>query len=153
MSRSQQSASRSPVGKASPISREQQDRIIRNYFLSIAEEEDSLCPQCGEPFRFQIGYGRQGGRVAVSCSDCGSGFQWKQAQPVRPFKALHLEYFLERHSSGRPLHCPIDDSAITALEFSDGVMEFRCPYCNRQGRTGQQGPSDPKIGNQLIQLT
>ena len=153
MSRSQQSAPQSPSGRASPISLDEQDRIIRNYFLLVAEEEDSWCPHCGEPLRFQLHYGQQGGRVRVQCPDCGSGFEWEQTRPPRPFKALHLKYFLQRHGNGQPLRCPIDDSAITAMEFCDGVLEFRCPYCNRHGRTGQSDSSDPRIGNQLLQLT
>ena len=45
-----------------------------------------------------------------------------------------MEYFLERYRLGDVLRCPIDDCYVNYVEFSDAIIEFRCPYCNRRGK-------------------
>ena len=131
----------------------QKDRIIRNFFRAASEPEDSLCPCCGEPLQFRLLYRQPGGgRIRVLCPDCGSGFEWRQSRPARPFSKLQLAYFVERHQQGEVLRCPIDDSAVTTVEFGRGIMEFRCPYCNRVASTAGPDSDGPRNGNQLIQL-
>ncbi|MFQ5737878.1 MAG: hypothetical protein ACE5JX_02615 [Acidobacteriota bacterium] len=118
----------------------QQAEIIRQYFQQAGAEEAPQCPLCGEPLQIQCGsqdlFGLQ---VEVSCRECGKSFLWAQPQPEREWKKLHLGYFLERYASGERMRCPLDDCFVSYAEFSDGVVQFNCPYCNRRGKVRIQG--------------
>ncbi len=113
-----------------------QDQIIREYFGPTGVGETPLCPQCGETLQFDSRYPSHGSgiRIEVSCPNCQRQFMWEQTQPEQSWKPLHLEYFLERIQSGALPRCPIDDCYVTHVDFGDGVLEFRCPCCNRRGK-------------------
>lgn len=120
---------------------EEKDQIIREYFGPAGAGENPRCPFCGEVLDFDSGFRSDisAFRIRVSCSDCGAGFVWEQHRPEQPWRPIHLQYFLERYRLGDVLRCPLDDCSVAYTEFSDGVIEFRCPYCNRRGRTRQPG--------------
>ncbi len=116
-------------------SQKEQEEIVRDYFGPLGAEETPRCPHCGELLQFET---RQepGGRfqMQVDCPDCLRAFRWEQADQEQPWKPIHLNYFVERYQQNERIRCPIDDCYISYVEFSDGVVEFRCPYCNRRGK-------------------
>ena len=114
---------------------EEREEILLDYFGSTSDEEP-LCPDCGEPLVFQSRYpsGDSPYQLHVDCPDCRAGFTWKQIRPLEPWTSIQLSYCLERHRQGDTPRCPVDDSHIVCTEFTDGAVEFRCPYCNRTGR-------------------
>ena len=118
-------------------SEKEKDEIIRDYFGPPGADENPRCLMCGEVLRFEIL--SQGGsgkfQISVSCPDCRANFSWEQSQQQQPWKSLHLQYFLERYRADDPIRCPLDDCYVIYTEFSDSVVEFRCPYCNRRGKT------------------
>ena len=117
------------------FSQEEQDEIIRDYFGSSGAEETPRCPHCGELLQFDIRHAPGGHfRMQVSCPDCHTTFGWEQTDQEQPWKPLHLNYFVERYQLHEMIRCPIDDCYVTYAEFSDGVVEFRCPFCNRRGK-------------------
>ena len=122
-------------------SEQEKDQIIREYFGPAGVEENPRCPHCGEVLRFDSDYRTDspGFRVDVACPDCGAGFTWEQSKPEQPWKPLHLAYFVERYKLSDVLRCPVDDCYVVYAEFSDGVLEFRCPYCNRRGKSEPAG--------------
>ena len=112
---------------------QEKDRIIRDYFGLAGKDENPRCPSCGEVLVLQAEY-RTHFHIHVSCPDCGARFTWEQCHLVQPWKSLHLEYFLECYRLGDVLRCPVDDCYVNYVEFSDRIIEFRCPYCNRRGK-------------------
>ncbi len=115
-------------------SEEERDEIIREYFSTEGGESPS-CPRCGETLQFQFDHQvRTGSEVRISCPDCRRRFSWCQTHLKQGWESLTLQYFLERHQLGQPLRCPIDDCFVGGTEYAEGVVEFRCPYCNRRGR-------------------
>ena len=114
-------------------------QIIRDYFGPEGQGEKSLCPRCGETLQFDSSYqtDRADVRIQVSCPDCQTKMTWEQTEPEQPWNPLHLEYFVERFKVGDVPRCPIDDCYVNYTEFSDGVLEFRCPCCNRRGKVGR----------------
>lgn len=117
--------------------------IIREYLGPAGKDETPRCPRCGEVLQFRSEY-RNGVAVPgieVHCSECQRRFTWEPSQPAQPWKLLHLEYFVERYKLGGVIRCPADDCYVTYTEFSDDVIEFRCPYCNRRGRAKRPRPT------------
>jgi len=116
-------------------SSEEQDEIIRDYFGPPGSEEVPRCPHCGELLNFDTHYSpSRDFHVHTSCKKCQITFHWKQPQQIHPWKPIHINYFLERYQTDQSIRCPIDDCYITYSEFSDSVVEFRCPYCNHRGK-------------------
>lgn len=117
------------------FSKEEKEAIIRSYFGADADPGWSLCRLCGEDFVFRLDLDPEAGaRVRVHCTGCAGGFTWRQSLPAGRWKSLHLSYFEERYRLSQPLKCPLDDCIVTAIELPEGVVEFRCPFCNRRGR-------------------
>ncbi|MBI4445947.1 MAG: hypothetical protein HY645_08545 [Acidobacteria bacterium] len=113
---------------------EEKDQIVREYFGPAGATESPLCPRCGEVLKFKRSRSKEDFLLVVSCPECRSGFVWRQLKPEQSWKPLHLEYFIERHRMGDVLRCPVDDCYIAYIEYSDRILEFRCPYCNRRGQ-------------------
>lgn len=126
---------------------QEKDRIIRDYFGPASKEEAPRCPGCGEVLLFDVICGDESSslQVRVSCPDCQARFTWEQSQLEQKWNPLHLAYFLERYRLSDFPRCPLDDSYVTYTEFNDAVVEFRCPYCNRRGRTRRL----PKSGESI----
>ena len=114
---------------------QEKEEIVRDYFGPSGAEEAPRCPHCGDLLQFSIQHA-PGSRfqIEVSCPDCQGAFRWEQTAQEQPWKPLYLNYFVERYPLNETIRCPIDDCSITYAEFSDGVVEFRCPYCNRRGK-------------------
>lgn len=125
------------------IASQDRDEIIRDYFGPAGAEENPRCPICGEVLRFDTLYQDDGSKfqIRVSCPDCQAHFSWEQSQQQQPWKSLHLQYFLERYLTNDRIRCPLDDCYVIYTEFSDRVLEFRCPYCNHRGKA--QLPARP----------
>lgn len=117
-------------------SEQEREEIVRAYFASHEEGEDPRCPECGELLEIESDYTSISASPVLEghCPDCHRTFSWTQTQAEQPWKELHLRYFLERFKADRPLRCPFDDCSVIAVDFEDGVLEFRCPYCNHRGR-------------------
>lgn len=116
-------------------SQQEKREIVRDYFGPPGAEETPRCPNCGELLQFDVGHAPGGHfQMQVSCPDCHTAFGWEQTEPEQPFKPLYLNYFVERYQRNETIRCPIDDCYVTYAEFSDGVVEFRCLYCNRRGK-------------------
>lgn len=120
----------------SEYSQEEQERIVQEYFSAQGSEAHPRCPHCGELLKFHSTYPAHntGFEVRISCPECAADFVWKQTQPEQSWKPLHLDYFIERYQFSNLIRCPVDDCCVTCTEFSDGILEFRCPYCNRRGK-------------------
>lgn len=116
------------------FSRDEKEQIVRDYFGPAGSEETPRCPHCGEELDFRQEPGSGAIRLVVNCRECANGFSWEPQAEVRPWEDLHLRYFVERYRSGQRPRCPVDDCFIQWAEFPEGVLEFRCPYCNRRGR-------------------
>lgn len=118
---------------------QEKDRILRDYFSLASKEESPRCPGCGEVLQFAVNYSSESSssQIQVSCPDCQARFTWEQSRAEQPWKPLHLAYFLERYRLNDVLRCPFDDCFVTYTEFSDAVIEFRCPYCNRRKKTSR----------------
>jgi transcription elongation factor Elf1 len=116
-------------------SQPEKDEIIKGYFGPAEDRENPRCPDCGEVFQFESNCDSGTGllKIEVSCPDCGGRFSWQQPRLTQPWQPLHLQYFLERQRMGQSIRCPFDDCYVTYAEFSDSVLEFRCPYCNHRG--------------------
>lgn len=114
----------------------EQDEIIRDYFGPSGAEETPRCPHCGELLQFDVRHAPGAHfQLQVSCPDCRkTAFCWEQTKPAQLWKPIYLNYFVERYQLNEMIRCPIDDCYVTWLEFSDEVVEFRCPYCNRRGK-------------------
>ncbi len=114
----------------------EKEEIIKHYFGPSEEGENPRCPHCGELLHFKSIYDSPDPhlKIAVSCPDCQAHFTWNQPGSGEPWKPLHLDYFLERYRIGQSIRCPFDDCYVTYTEFSDAVVEFRCPYCNHRAR-------------------
>lgn len=113
--------------------------LAREYF---AGNEPPLCGRCGEELLVRIDYGsRPRLSLEMSCSGCGKTWKWQQTDSPGRWDALHVNYFLERTRQNRVPRCPFDDSSISFAEFEGGIIEFRCPFCNRRGRgNAGEGP-------------
>jgi hypothetical protein len=107
-------------------------RLVREYF---AGKEAPLCEKCGEELVFTSDYAL-GDRLClkISCRGCGRKLNWQQSRSPGGWTVVHLNYFLERVAQDQVPRCPIDDSSVSFAEFEGGVIEFRCPFCNRRGR-------------------
>ncbi len=125
------------------MTEQEKDEIIRDYFGPGGAEENPRCPSCGEVLRFDALHDSGSGQfqIEVGCPDCGANFSWQQNHLQQPWKELHVQYFMERYTAREPLRCPLDDCYVIYAEFTDRVLEFRCPYCNRRGRA--QLPPQP----------
>ncbi|HUG42909.1 MAG TPA: hypothetical protein VMN76_01600 [Acidobacteriota bacterium] len=115
-------------------SRAEKNEIVREFFSGAGPEDLPVCGHCGEEFEIRMEYLKESVLVRVDCPGCANGFSWRPPAATSDWQALHLQYFSERASDDRPIRCPYDDSYVLSTEFSDGSMEFRCPYCNRKGR-------------------
>ncbi len=124
-------------------SQSERDEIVLEYFSGAGADERPSCPRCGEDLEIESQaiqfFGLQ---LQVRCDSCSTSFAWSQPQPERPWKDLYLDYFAERYLRGEDLRCPHDDAFVTHAEFSDGVVQFNCPYCNRRGRVIVERASD-----------
>ena len=118
------------------LSKEEKDEIIRDYFGPPGAEENPRCPGCGEVLRFDALHdtGSSLFRIEVSCPDCKANFSWEQNLLHQPWKDLHLQYFMERYRTHQLIRCPLDDCYVIYTEFTDRIVEFRCPYCNHRGK-------------------
>lgn len=124
-------------------SKKEKDEIIRDYFGPPGAEENPRCPLCGELLQFNANHRPDGNfQIQVSCPECQTSFSWKQIQQEQPWKPLHLNYFIERYGMNATIRCPFDDCYVIYTEFSDGVLEFRCPYCNHRGKAQLPSPDD-----------
>ncbi len=124
--------------KRNLYSNTERDQIIREYFGPAGVKENPSCPRCGELLEFHSGFRgdpRSHYRIEVGCPDCGGTFAWEQRHLVQPWKLLHMAYFVECYHLGEIPRCPLDDCYLIHSKYSDGVLEFRCPYCNRRGKT------------------
>lgn len=111
---------------------EETERLVREYF---AGSEPPLCEQCGEELVFRTDYGVENRLcLRISCRGCGLKRSWRQSHSPVAWEPLHLSYFLEMVARGQLPRCPIDDSGVNFAEFEGGLVEFRCPFCNRRGR-------------------
>ena len=130
--------------KVANYSEKDRDEIIRDYFGPPGAEENPRCPICGEVLRFDTLYQSGGSKfqIRVSCPDCQAHFSWEQGQQQQPWKSLHLQYFLERYLTNDRIRCPLDDCYVVFTEFSDRVLEFRCPYCNHRGKAQLPAPTE-----------
>lgn len=115
-------------------------RAALEYFNG---NEPPLCPRCGEELQFRVDYSA-GHRLclSVSCPGCGCNLNWRQPDSPGEWAPLHLTYFVERIGQGDVPRCPFDDSGVSFAEFEGGVLEFRCQFCNRRGRTTAPVTSD-----------
>ena len=114
---------------------QEKKEIVRDYFGPPGAEEVPRCPHCGETLRFDTRHAPGGHfQIQVSCPACQTTFGWEQSGQEQPWKPIYLNYFVERYQCNETIRCPIDDCYVTYAEFSDGVVEFRCPYCNRRGK-------------------
>ena len=130
-------------------SSQEEDQIIRDYFGPPGGEENPRCPGCGKVLRFDLDYATVGNRLRlrVSCSECATSFIWQQPHQEQTWKPLHLQYFVERYRMGQTIRCPVDDCYISYAEFTSGVLEFRCAYCNHRGKlTLLDSPGQPSTG-------
>ncbi len=131
------------------------DAIVRAFFRAERIDGESLCSSCGGSIEVRLRYpalSEDRESLEIHCRECGRQGRWVQERPAEDWKDVHMSYFLECQSHGRAPLCPIDDSSVLYFEFSDGVFEFRCPYCNRRGR-GSQPKLDPEEnGTDLIAL-
>ena len=129
--------------KTTKYSKEEQEEIIRDYFGPPGTEENPRCPTCGEVLRLDGLHDSGSGqfRIEVSCPDCKANFSWQQDYLQQPWKELHLQYFVERYTTHEPIRCPLDDCYIIYTEFTDRIVEFRCPYCNHRGKAQLPQPS------------
>ena len=122
--------------KTTQYSKEEKEEIIRDYFGPPGTEENPRCPTCGEVLRLDGLHDSGSGqfRLEVSCPDCKASFSWQQNYLQQPWKELHLQYFVERYTTHEPIRCPLDDCYVIYTEFTDRIVEFRCPYCNHRGK-------------------
>ena len=118
------------------IPKEEKDHIIRDYFGPASDQENPRCPHCGEVFKFSLNYPSKHKHLTISvhCPECSTHFTWKQTSAEQSWNPLHLQYFEERYRIDQTIRCPRDDCYVTYTEFNDGVVEFRCPYCNHRGK-------------------
>lgn len=123
------------MAERAEYSQQERDEIVRDYFGPSGAEETPRCPHCGELLQFDNRH-VPGGRfqMQVNCPACHRAFGWEQTSLEQPWKPIQLNYFVERYRVNDTIRCPVDDCYITYAEFSDGVVEFRCPYCNRRGK-------------------
>jgi hypothetical protein len=119
---------------------EEREEILLDYFGSTSDEEP-LCPDCGETLQFRSRYpsGDSPFRLQADCPDCRAGFIWEQTRTRENWTSIQLSYCLERYRQGDMPRCPVDDCYIVCTEYSGGMVEFRCPYCNRAGRGRADG--------------
>ena len=118
------------------------DGLVREYFST---SEAPLCPRCGEELRFRLDYsGPEPARVRIHCPGCAAAFRWAQPRPDDDWSELHLRYFMERAREGAEIRCPLDDCRVVYGEHSEGVREFRCPYCGRR-RLAHHGDGDSPL--------
>ncbi len=115
------------------------DRLVREYF---GGRERPLCGECGEELEFRTDYSiRDLLRLEIHCPGCGRRLDWRQTRSPGLWEPLHLIYFHERMVQGQAPRCPFDDSGVSVAEFEGGLLEFRCPFCNRRGRLDPLDPS------------
>lgn len=116
------------------FSRDEKSEIVREFFSGASPEDLPVCGHCGEEFDIRLDYADESVLIWVECPGCANGFSWRPPPVSSGWQALHLKYFVERVRDDRPIRCPYDDCFVISSEFSDGSMEFLCPYCNRKGR-------------------
>lgn len=116
---------------------QEKEEIIRQFLGPGGSEDAPRCSHCGEVFQFRILHCTPGWDVsiAVDCPECANGFSWRQYRAPRPWTRLQMRYFLECLEADQPLICPADDCLVQYAEFDFQIVEFRCPYCNRRGKT------------------
>ncbi len=114
---------------------QKKEETVRDYFGPLGAEETPRCPHCGDLLQFDM-QRATGSRfqMQVSCPGCRAAFGWEQTDQEQPWKPIYLNYFVERYQLTETIRCPVDDCYITYAEFNDGMVEFRCPYCNRRGK-------------------
>lgn len=106
------------------------DQLVREYFRG----EETLCFACGGDVKCALETDSSGTpQLMGRCLGCQKVFEWRQNTAIGKWRRIHLNYFLECRRKGLPPRCPIDDSTVFYMEYSDGLLEFRCPYCNRRG--------------------
>ncbi len=129
--------------RGTAYSDKEKEEIIRDYFGPPGTEENPRCPTCGEVLRLDGLHDSGSGqfRIEVSCPDCKASFSWQQNYLQQPWKNLHLQYFVERYTTHEPIRCPLDDCYVIYTEFTDRIVEFRCPYCNHRGKAQLPEPS------------
>ncbi|HSR50439.1 MAG TPA: hypothetical protein VLV83_06395 [Acidobacteriota bacterium] len=118
------------------FSSSQRDQIALDYFRAEGGKEHPACPQCGDDLKIDVDYQALPDiALSVGCPGCQQDFRWLPSRLPQNFRPMDLIYFQECLSEDRPVRCPHDDAIIVCRRFSDGVAEFRCPYCNRCGST------------------
>lgn len=111
--------------------------IVKEFFKSEGAREAPLCPHCADELVYQTTFTSFTGlQLDVECPGCRLSFTWSQPQPEQAWNNLQIEYFLERFRQDQTARCPVDDCFVTFAEFSDGVVQVNCPYCNRRGQSG-----------------
>lgn len=117
------------------FSSSQRQSIALDYFRAEGGKEHPACPQCGEDLSIAVDYQALPDiALQVRCPGCREGFRWLSDRLPQDFRAMDVAYFMECLAEDRPLRCPHDDAAIVSRRFSDGVVEFRCPFCSRCGQ-------------------
>lgn len=105
-------------------------RIVREF---LRGEAHPVCPLCGEEILMRISYRQQDrAHIEAECPGCGENFVWSPPPVTGRWEPLHIAYFLERRRLDTDLRCPYDDCRVATVEYSEGTVVFRCPFCNRQ---------------------
>ncbi len=132
-------------------SEEEREQIVVEYFGPGSPKENPRCPNCGEVLQLQSVYpsGSSVFRLSIRCPDCQAEAVWEQARPREPWTDLQLAYCRERYSKGEAPRCPVDDCYVICSEYNDGIIDYRCPYCNRSGRARQLEETKPDGGRRV----
>jgi len=122
--------------KMSKYSEEEREQIVVEYFGPGSPKENPRCPSCGEVLQLQSEYpsGASVFRLSIRCPDCQAEDVWQQGSPQTAWTKLQLAYCRERYSKGEAPRCPVDDCYVICAEYNNGIVDYRCPYCNRSGR-------------------
>jgi hypothetical protein len=120
---------------------EDEEQVVKEFFSPEGSQDPPLCFRCSEELDIVLDYRglKNEMMVRVSCPGCTLSFDWHAWRPMKPWKPLHLAYFRERLEIGETLRCPYDDCLVSFCEYSDGRVEFRCPFCNRRSKIERDG--------------
>ncbi len=103
--------------------------MVREF---LSGDTQPVCVLCGEEVLVRMSCPPRGqARIEMECPKCRESFVWSPPPPGR-WEPLHLAYFLERRRLDADLRCPYDDCRVLTVEYSDGTVLFRCPYCSRE---------------------
>lgn len=114
------------------------EEIVKEFLRSEAGDLP-VCEDCETEFQFQFSYS-ESPRIEIFCQICGIQLVWQQNRSVGVWAGLHLDYFMERYLNDDTIRCPFDDCRVNIVEHSDGLLEFRCLFCNRTGSRSAVNP-------------